>query len=247
MSEPEPRRLDELVILDDGGIEGLTPNLLTDLEDIVRTYGHVDPDGELVIFGHDNPFNTYISAGIRPESHGFFITKDRNKEIAVITTNHGPIFWGRTLTAEEATGLVDNVNKLAKEVGLYDPETGKRKPFPEPTILPPAKYRVDEIFETAGSVYLLMPTQNPEKELQKFDRPEELVVEVDELGFGRIYKKSSVDHLEKRKRIVEGILLERGLDTSDLLKAMEGLSIKDVLEIRAEIERRMREDSQPKN
>lgn len=99
------------------------------------------------------------------------------------------------------------------------------------------KYVVDNVFSKVGSVFMVPEGEDPQVLLSQFDHPEKLVIV--EGPYGRsIQHRDHLPHLEKRAKIVMQMLKERNMTTNDVAK----LSFDDILKMRKEIEKRMKNE-----
>lgn len=129
----------------------------------------------------------------------------------------GLIEWDINLTIQEAVELLINIDNEAEKRGLFDPDKKQRKPLSEPVYIPMPKLKVEEFFSEIGATYLSID-QEPEKLLEQFDHPKELVIWHSTYTgepVGLIHKRD-VDYLEKREQIINDVLIERGLTMADL-------------------------------
>lgn len=237
------KRISEYEILDNGGVKGITPQILTDLKDIASKYGIIDPEDNLSILASEDMHldsGIYVSTSTKPENKGLIVAKNKSfVPTMMIRTATAIIFWDPDLTVPEVETFVNQINGFTAKIGLYDPVTNQRFAIPtELRLQKGPKYRVEEFFKSPGSVRIVLPGEDPQKALREFDHPELLEVSVDPFGGIAIHHMRDKEYVDKRKKVVTELLEEKGItDKSDI----EKLDWKDIVKLREEIEKRLKE------
>ncbi len=231
-------------------LEGLTPQTLLDLEDILYKWGQVYVDTQERRFDLQDTglgFPLYLSGSAMPDSRSMFITKssvpDHGLHIFDVESNDkeesDQIFWDKDLTVEEAKRSIQVIDAKGLQRGLVDLSTGERIPLSAEEAYiwksEPPYYRVSEVFSNRGSAFMVFPGQDPNEILTHFDHPEELVIQEVPDGGAVIVKRSDIVYLKKREEIVLEILKDRDLDLDD------PKSVDEILAIRDEVNRRLQE------
>ena len=227
-------------------VKDLTPKIVENLMDILAKWGKVTADDAMVCF-QSGPLVTgveiWISASSDPQKKDIFVAKSLTPAPLIIETNQGIIFWDRDLKSYEAELAIALIDERAKKTGFVD-EPGNRIPLkPEQSFAIPGKYKVDEVFAQKGAAFMVLPGKDPSKFLKQFDKPEELYVEESPLGGASILAKKDREYHQKRREVALEVLKKIGFNTANLAEIAGQLSFEEVLEIREEIERRLKEQS----
>ena len=98
---------------------------------------------------------------------------------------------------------------------------------------------MDEIFSEAGTVFMIPDGQDPQKFMNRFDKPEKLIALENHVGIRAIHHRDHLSHIKKREEIVVQLCKERGIDLSDINESMSKLDFDDIMKLREEIQRRM--------
>lgn len=230
-------------------VRGLTPALVADTFDITRKWGQVDVDDQLIRFQSGNlglGYELITSARMEPGSpEGLLLIVAKSAVplggMVFIRTDQGIVMWHRQLTSEEAQKAVSVIDQNAKKAGLIS-ETGERKALsPEHSVFMPEKYKTEEVFRESGSSFLVPPGEDPEKYLNRFDRPDDLTIVGMPGGGFSIIKKDQLPYLQRRAQIVHQILAERGININDP-SLIGKLSAAEILRLREEIQRRLNQE-----
>ncbi len=163
--------------------------------------------------------------------------------LKAINKEEGFLIWDKNLDLSEAMFAFDNIHEEAKKRDLYDPQTKTRKPLPETPYLMEMKFKVEDIFSEKGNLFFI-GIEDPEKLLQKFDHPEELVLRYEPYGglpMGFVHKRD-VDYIDLKEKVANEVLIERNINPLDLvrnsiLNPESGASL--IEEIKTEIDKRM--------
>ncbi len=144
--ECEQAGLEKFKILEDPNIEGLTSELLTDLDDITRKWGIVNVPLQIVQFKSGDlgfGFELVTIAPIEPDKKGLLVLKaefsdDPNdnttfadpRAIKLIATSDGPIYWSKDLQTYSVEQIIASIDDRVRPHGLIDERDGKRIAFP---------------------------------------------------------------------------------------------------------------------
>lgn len=126
----------KLVILNEPEVEGITPELLADLEDVVLKWGKEDWDASYLIYtSPENLGDTINIVTSIPDSSSespavFVFKKSSIPRPVVIPTAHGNFYWDKNLSAEEAGRMVKKIDRYLKQSDFINAETGERLPVP---------------------------------------------------------------------------------------------------------------------
>lgn len=160
--------------------------------------------------------------------------------LVVFRTNKGLIYWDLTLTSHDAKAAVAIIDAKAMSHGFIDMKSGERMPFPPEFSYKKQRgeYEVDTIFKEPGVSFLIMPGVDPQEELNQFDKPEELETYTDPLvKWPLIVAKKDQHYREIRRNVALQILAERSIN----YEQVADLSIEDIMDIRHEIEERIKQ------
>ncbi len=119
--------------------EGITPELITDIRDMLEKFAPYDTRNDVISYQIDNlvpEVSLFIATLFATHDKGFMIFKNRNprdlmdipKDTFLI--NGGMIQWDETLTPEQARVVFIRVDEESKKLGCIDPQTGERLAIP---------------------------------------------------------------------------------------------------------------------
>jgi len=225
----------------DEKIKGLTPELISDIYDIVEKFGIIHEDDQTIDFksGDFNlGYELYISRSSIPENKNLIVSKNlvMSQGSEFIPTKDGLIAWDSTLTVEEVKNAIFKIDELAKTFGLIDKDNKRIRVegiSDKPLKREEDKYRVNEIFKVPGTVFLVPPGKETEDMLNLFDHPEKLTIVGDHPKL--VGLTDDIKYIEKRRNVVMELLKEKGVSMEDV----KDIPLDDILMMRKEIEKRL--------
>ncbi len=232
----------EYQIVDNGGVEGLTPEILSDLRDIALKFGL--PKEEKFRFASDEledlDLELLVSTSSKPDSKTLEVSKTYPFAPVIVRTTGDVVFWDPNLTSIQAKKAIEKINELTAEAGLYDPITNQRFPMPQELRRSSAsQYKVEDYFKERGRVYSVIPGEDPQEILKEFDHPELLEIETNQFGAAIIYPKKDKEIVEERRRKTKDFLEEKGITT---MEDLARLSFEDMGKLRKEFQRRLQKE-----
>ena len=233
------QKLIELFQFKEGSIElpGLNPELLANLNDLVRKFGIDDPMGVrrisskfpsdigVTVSSEENIASTLVFGEGGQMTEGCFSLKLQD----------GFVLWDKLVSSNDIKELIRVWDGAMKARGGIDSDTGERlrRPYRKG---PPEKRSVEQTFSKPGAVMMVtLPYPNAEALISEFDHPEELVTISSPLGGMNICRKSDLPILQRRREVVIEILAIEGISESDIAK----LSLDEVLALRKKIDEAM--------
>jgi len=158
----------------------------------------------------------------------------------------GAIIMENGVSLDKLLGSMNQIHEEAKKRGLYNNETGIRIKDENKHSVEMPKISIDEAFAKRGTINPVFQGQNPEVILNLYDKPEELLVIEDHFlkdTYAIVHKRDQ-DYIAKRDEILKDVLYKKDLTVEKLLKKLSGSvddTLKEIFEIREEVERRMNE------
>lgn len=119
-------------------LDGLTPQMLNSLNDILDKWGfkYIDEGVFRFVYESNNIDSAILMSGpIVPQpdpSFRFMIFRHHipQRGMHIIgTETGGRILWDRDLSVDEAKKLIDEINMMGTEIGIMDPQTRERRPI----------------------------------------------------------------------------------------------------------------------
>lgn len=121
-------------------LEGLTPEMLTDLSDILNKWGYKYIDEGVLRFVYESsnidsailmsgPIISLSDHSVRMMIFRYHIAQHGMHIIG--TEKGGRIFWDKDLSVEDAKKLIKEIDNMSREIGIIDPQTGVRKELPD--------------------------------------------------------------------------------------------------------------------
>ncbi len=220
-------------------IKDLTPELLADIYDITEKFGTINEEDQIINFSSGDlglGHKLYISISSILGNKNLVISKNvvMISGSKMVKLKDGYLVWDKTLTVEDVINTINKVNELAKKYGLMDHDNKRKRICGNFVEKNADLYRVDEIFQKQGTVFIVPDGKDPDKILKSFDCPEKLTIITE--SFGTIIRlKDSVEYLEKRKNIAMELLKEKGIN----IEHINHLTLEDILEMREEIDIRL--------
>ena len=206
-------------------IEGVNKDIINDLHNIVDKFGSMDTNDSIMRFSSgDLGLGYEINMSASLDGRMLIITRSSSKitfqGLEFMHTIIGDVFWDRKLTSEEVKNATRKIYDLVdgKMVDKFD--------------FKPGKYSVDETFSEVGTVFMVPNGEQPQKFINRFDKPEELIVTKNPVGVTVVQHRDDLLHIKKREEIVLQVCKERGID-------IDKIDFVDVMELRQEIQRRM--------
>lgn len=221
-------------------IKGITPELISDIYDVVEKFGHIHEEEHTIDFKSGDiglEYELYISKSTTPGNRNLIVSKHLVMLYGseFVSYEDGFIIWDKTLTVEEVKNAIQKIDEFAKTVGLIrDNKRIRVMRMSDKTLENENdKYRVDEIFKVPGTVFLVPPGKETEDMLNLFDHPERLTIvsEYPKL-IGLI---DDIKYIEKRRNVVMEVLKERGMNMEDV----KDIPLDDILNMRKEIEKKL--------
>ncbi len=226
---------------DEEKIKGITPELISDIYDIVEKFGNIHEEEHTIDFKSGDiglGYELYISKSTTPENRNLIVSKHLVMSYGseFVSYENGFIIWDKTLTVEEVKNAIQKIDEFAKTVGLIRDNKRIRVEGISDKLLKREedKYRVDEIFKVPGTVFLVPSGKAPEDILSLFDHPEKLTIvsEYPKL----VGLTDDIKYIEKRRNVVMNVLKEKGMDMEDV----KDIPLDDILMMRKEIEKRLK-------
>lgn len=225
----------------DEKIKGITPELISDIYDIVEKFGIIHEGDQTIDFKSGDlglGYELYISRSSIQENKNLIVSKNLvMSQSELIPTKDGLIAWDSTLTVEEVNNAIEKIDELAKTFGLIDKDNKRIRTegiSDKPLKREEDKYRVDEIFKVPGTVFLVPFGKETEEMLNLFDHPEKLTIVGEHPKLVGLI--DDIEYVEKRRNVVMELLKEKGMSMEDV----KDIPSDDILNMRKEIETRLK-------
>lgn len=205
--------------------EGVTPEFLADLYDLLMKFGGEDSDKPL----------RRLSVTTPREIHCCVVTEERINVLvssipgglrgtgaaAIILSDplNSYIAWDTAVSLDEVKRLIADVDEEMRHVvGAFDPVTGERNRCPRAFTVS-TKLRVDDLFDERGKMHVVPELATPQEALESFDKPEALTILERDDGVAVICRVEDAAYILKRSEIVYQLLkLHHGIDDGDILQ-----------------------------
>ncbi|MBI4458257.1 hypothetical protein HY633_04810 [Candidatus Uhrbacteria bacterium] len=157
-------------------LEGMTPELLADLFDLVSRFGHPHPDANAYRLHISEPVTMYVMIEyIMPRP--FIMTAIGDPDVIddipawLPEFAEGSLRWDVRLSASMAETFIEKFDEMAARRGMLDPATGWRNVPPHP------KFMIAKIFTEKDAVFHFPPGEpGAETVRNEFDEPDRLAV-----------------------------------------------------------------------
>lgn|GEM_PF-3938340 len=219
-------------------LNGLTPNILADLYDIVSKFGTRIPDLQIIEMKF-SAFELAVSASMNNGNHCLHIF-EHGKDTARIFLSYGNGHHA-IISPEISTDMLIAAIKVFDWALIFDEKMSaekiERRNLVAQIDFSKKHYVVEEVFKNGGG-FLIMDGQ-VEAWKNRFDEPEKLVY-----FQGALIHIRDLEKHQKRFNLTMQLIKEMGGDLKNPLAFFEKLHFNDVIKMRKELDRRMREENE---
>jgi len=223
-------------------MEGFTPALLANLHDVVRKFGTVDEDNDVVQLETAFPVEMYVSVSLHSENYSILVVgsgaemSDKSDFIQIekdpLKEDQSVVYLDDKLTVEDVNSFIETIDELMMGRGFIEKKTGERL---YSNGLEDESFVVEDFFFEPGTIMVLDDEIDPEVVRQQFDDPKSVVILRGYAENVCLCHLRDYLYLLQRLAIIKSVLRSKNIFSMD---AVEFLPDEEIDALNDEVDRR---------